>query len=66
MAYQFRAGQLVRLCRSIRHNGAEGDYEIVRRIPNEDGEPRYRIKSIREPHECVAKESDLEHAPAEF
>lgn len=66
MAYQFQAGQLVRLCRSIRHYGAEGDYEIVRRLPDEDGEQRYRIKSIREPHERVARESDLERALAEF
>jgi hypothetical protein len=66
MAYQFQAGQLVRLCRSIRHNGAEGYYEVIRRLPDEDGEQRYRIKSRSEPHERVAKKSDLEHASAEF
>lgn len=63
MAYQFQSGQLVRLSRSIRHNGAQGDYEIIRRLPDENGEQRYRIKSIQEPYERVAKESDLEHAP---
>ncbi|MEZ5785035.1 MAG: hypothetical protein R3D62_00785 [Xanthobacteraceae bacterium] len=66
MVHQYQSGQLVRLCRNIRHNAAEGNYEIVRRLPDEGGEQRYRIKSIREPHERVVKESDLERASAEF
>ena len=56
MAYQFRAGQLVRLCRSIRHNGAEGDYEIVRRLPDEDGDES----------RAYVSRMNVEHAPAEF
>jgi hypothetical protein len=68
MAHQFRSGQVVRLCRSIRYGAAEGDYEIVRQLPDEDGEFQYRIKSMREPHERVVKESDLEITarPAEY
>ena len=63
MAHQFRSGQMVRLCRSIRYGAAtEGDYEIVRQLPDEGGELQYRIKSMREPHERVVKESDLELA----
>jgi hypothetical protein len=60
MAHQFRSGQLVRLCRSLRYGAAQGDYEIVRQLPDEGGELQYRIKSVREPHERVVKESDLE------
>jgi hypothetical protein len=60
MTHQFRSGQLVRLCRSIRYGAAEGDYEIVRQLPDSGGELQYRIKSVREPHERVVKESDLE------
>ncbi|MFO1099196.1 MAG: hypothetical protein U1E81_13240 [Xanthobacteraceae bacterium] len=60
MEHQFRSGQLVRLCRSIRYGAPEGDYEIVRPLPDEGGELRYRVKSTREPHERVVKESDLE------
>jgi hypothetical protein len=56
IAYQFRAGQLVRLCRSIRHNGAEGDYEIVRRLPDEDGDES----------RAYVSRMNVEHAPAEF
>ena len=33
MAHQFQSGQLVRICRSIRYEAAEGDYEIVRQLP---------------------------------
>jgi hypothetical protein len=58
--HQFRSGQLVRLCRSIRYGAAQGDYEIVRPLPDEGGELRYRVKSTREPHERVVNESDLE------
>jgi hypothetical protein len=60
MTHQFRSGQLVRLCRSIRYGAAEGDYEIVRQLPDSGGELQYRIMSVREPHERVVKESDLE------
>jgi hypothetical protein len=60
MAHQFQSGQLVRICRSIRYAAPEGDYEIVRQLPDEGGELRYRVKSAREPHERVVKESDLE------
>jgi hypothetical protein len=63
MAHQFRCGQLVRYCCSIRYGAADGDYEIVRQLPDEEGELQYRIKSVREPHERVVKESDLVPAP---
>jgi hypothetical protein len=62
MAHHFRSGQTVRLCRSPRYGAAAagGDYEIVRQLPDDGGESQYRIKSMREPHERVVKESDLE------
>lgn len=66
MAHLFQSGQLVRLCRSIRYEAADGAYEIVRQLPDEGGELRYRVKSLREPHERVVKESDLDCATAEF
>ena len=39
-----------------------GDYQIVRQLPDSAGEFHYRIKSSREAHERVVKESDLELA----
>jgi hypothetical protein len=34
-------------------------YQITQRLPSEDGNFKYRIKSPHEPHECVANESEL-------
>lgn len=61
MTHQFRSGQMVRLSRNLpAKTGAGGDYKIVRQLPDSGGELQYRIKSEREPHERVVKESDLE------
>jgi hypothetical protein len=65
MTQEFKSGQTVHLRRSLIHRAAaDGDYKIVRRLPDTDGggELQYRIKSVREPHERVVKESDLEKA----
>jgi hypothetical protein len=52
---------MVRLSRNLpAKTGAGGDYKIVRQLPDSGGELQYRIKSEREPHERVVKESDLE------
>jgi hypothetical protein len=40
--------------------GATGVYEVVRLLPTEGDEQQYRIKSMTEPHERVAKQSQLE------
>jgi hypothetical protein len=62
MTYQFKSGQTVHLRRSLTHrSAADGDYKIIRGLPDDSGgELQYRIKSVREPHERVVKESDLE------
>jgi hypothetical protein len=40
--------------------GAGGSYKIVRVLPSEGDEQLYRIKSASEPHERVARESQLD------
>ena len=65
MSQQFNSGQAVLLRRSLSNRSAVGgEYKIVQRLPESDtsGEPQYRIKSSREPHERVVMESDLEKA----
>jgi hypothetical protein len=59
MSAQFRAGQTVRLMRSWLRSAEDGEFRVVRPLPDDGGEPQYRIKSAREPHERVVKESDL-------
>lgn len=61
MIHRFHAGQTVRLGRSyFNRNAPEGPYKVVRQLPYGDGEYQYRIKSAREQHERVVKESELE------
>jgi hypothetical protein len=61
MTPKFRSGQTVHLSRSLARSSAPGgDYKVVRQLPDDGGEPQYRIKSLREPYERVAKESDIE------
>ena len=63
MSNRFQTGQTVRLVRNLSLRGAaEGEFKIVRALPDDGGETQYRIKSAREPHDRVVKESDLQVA----
>lgn len=60
--YQFKIHQSVQFRYHERlRSAAPGEYEVVGYQPNEDGEPRYRIKSTLERHERIARESELSH-----
>ena len=59
--HRFRIGQKVQLTRgSLNRSAAAGEYQIVRRLPYENGEYLYRVKSSREDHERVVKESEID------
>jgi hypothetical protein len=59
--HRFRLGQKVQFSRGYPYRSASGGfYEIVRHLPGLDGELYYRIKSSREPHERVVKESEIQ------
>lgn len=61
MVHKFRCGQRVRLSGSHRYqNTAAGFYQVIRQLPYGEGDNQYRIKSEREQHERVVKESELE------
>lgn len=62
MSHRFRSGQTVRLVRSSLRSAADGEFKVIRPLPDEGGETQYRIKSAREPHDRVVKESDLQTA----
>jgi hypothetical protein len=57
--HKFHVGQLVQLIPSISRNVPGGSYEIIKKLPERDGEFEYRIKSMNEPHERAARESEL-------
>jgi hypothetical protein len=57
--HKFKIGQLVNYHGRER---APGVYQITQLLPPEGDEFQYRIKNINEPHERVAKESELRRA----
>jgi hypothetical protein len=58
-SYKFKIKDIVTVRQSIRVPG--GVYEVVKQLPG-SGEPEYRIKSANEPHQRVARESELSKA----
>jgi hypothetical protein len=60
MMHKFQVGQFVALIPRVIRQAAPGTYEITRLMPENEAEPRYRIKSEAERHERVVPESELE------
>ncbi|HEY4773601.1 MAG TPA: hypothetical protein VIH40_02180 [Xanthobacteraceae bacterium] len=61
--HRFRVGETVQLIEGTRYLApAAGAYEVVRQLPDSEGEPHYRVKSRSEAHERVVKESQLRKA----
>ena len=60
-SHRFHVGQLVefRPKKGSPISSARGAYEILKQLPERDGELQYRIKSVAEVHERVALESEL-------
>jgi hypothetical protein len=61
MGHKFHVGQLVefRPKKGSPISPARGAYEILKQLPERDGELQYRIKSAAEEHERIALESEL-------
>jgi hypothetical protein len=61
MGHKFHIGQLVELRpkKGSAISAARGAYEILKQLPERDGELQYRIKSAVEEHERVDLESEL-------
>ena len=60
--HKYRVGETVFYTSGMagRGNGT-GTYQIIRLLPPDGSDFQYRIKSIGEAYERVAKESQLEH-----
>ena len=62
--HKFKLGQSVHFTSGAYiRGGASGVYQVTRLLPPDGDERQYRIKSATEPHERVAKESQLDRAP---
>ena len=62
MEHRFAVGQMVELTPNAMLVAATGQYEIRQRMPLSDvpsDSPRYRIKSVAESYERIAREREL-------
>ena len=57
--HKFKLGQTVFLQPTILNRvAARSAFEVTKQLPERDGQFEYQIKSSREPHERVVKESE--------
>jgi hypothetical protein len=59
MPHKFNLGQAVEYHPPGRHYAPRGVYVVTAKLPERDGEFEYHIKHISEPHERIARESEL-------
>lgn len=57
--HKYHVGEKVVFVGSLRLSAALGEYEVVKRLPVEQGQVQYRLKSALEKHERVAGEEQL-------
>jgi len=60
-SHKFKIGQSVTYTSGPFGASASGVYQIMQLLPPEGDDFQYKIKSAAEPHERVAKESQLDH-----
>lgn len=58
-SHKFKIGQTVRLAVARIDRGVGGNYRIVALLPEERGDPQYRLKSASGSEQRVAWESQL-------
>jgi hypothetical protein len=59
--HKFKIGQSVRFETNTWHfrNSVPGAYEVMKQLPERNGEFEYRVKGSNEAHERVATESQI-------
>ena len=62
MPHKFKLGDRVRLHHERSVSAAHGAYLVMMQLPERDGGYEYRIRSPDEPHERIARESELREA----
>ena len=58
--HKYRAGEVLNLASSTTRPVPPGRYEIVRRLPERDDQPQYRVKALLDGTEWVLKESEID------
>ena len=57
-SHKFKIGEIVTITPALSRKVPGGLYEVTKQLPHNGRELEYRIKSVNEPHERVAGESD--------
>ena len=58
-SHKFKVGEVVAIRPAFSRNVPGGVYEVTKQLPHNGREFEYRIKSVNEPHERLALESEL-------
>ena len=61
-SHKFKIGQIVTIRPALSRNVPGGVYMVTKQLPENRGEFEYRIKSVEEVHERVARETELTKA----
>jgi len=61
-AHKFQIGQAVELRPALSRNVPGGIYVVTKQLPEGPRELEYRVKSVKEPHERVVRESELKQS----
>lgn len=62
MTHKYQVGQIVRIARNRFADQASGVYEVVRLLPEANGEFGYRIKAASENTERAVREHEISPA----
>lgn len=57
--HRFRIGQMVEIMPTTLRQAVTGRYEIIRLVPCDSNDPRYRLKSEDEKYERILSETEL-------
>jgi hypothetical protein len=58
LSHKFKVGDIVALKPAMSRFAPSDVFEVIKQLPG-SSEPEYRIKSVNEPHERAACESEL-------
>ncbi|HWT30376.1 MAG TPA: hypothetical protein VN240_05035 [Propylenella sp.] len=59
MGHKFKIGQMVRFTPGAHERSWGGMYQVVACLPEERGDQQYRIKSVKDAHQRVVRESQI-------
>ena len=62
MPHKFKIGEIVTVRPAVSRNVPGGVYEVTKLLPHNGSEFEYHVKSAREEHERLARESELTRA----